>query len=158
MTCYHVISEKIVNEKVEIKLFYGKKNKENNIEIILDKSQRYIKFFNIPIDSTLVEIIESDKISEDKFLYPDLNYKNWYNFYVDKSFYLAGYPQNNSNKNERSISSGEITIINKEGSEFEHSLDTGCESSGSPICLLDNLENEDNKMEIKIKKEKKKKK
>lgn len=139
VTCFHVLSEIIANKKGDIELFYGKKDKEKKIKIKLDKNQRLIKFFYKPIDAILVEILGSDNINEDKFLYPDLNYKNGYNFYEDKNFYLAGYPQNNPNQKERSISSGKIAIINNPDSEFEHSLDTGPGSSGSPICLSDNL-------------------
>jgi hypothetical protein len=138
-TCYHILSERFVNEKRDIEIFYGKKGEEKKLKITLNKSQRHIRYFDKPNDVTFVQILESDKISEDKFLNLDLNYKNGYNIYIDKNLYLAGYPQNKLNKNERSISSGEIKIINNKDSEFEHTLDTGYGSSGSPICLSDNL-------------------
>ena len=138
-TCYHILSERFVNEKRDIEIFYGKKGEEKKLKITLNKSQRHIRYFDKPNDVTFVQILESDKISEDKFLNLDLNYKNGYNIYIDKSLYLAGYPQNKLNKNERCISSGEIKIINNKDSEFEHTLDTGYGSSGSPICLSDNL-------------------
>ena len=86
----------------------------------------------------MIEIIEKDNIKEDKFLMPDFSYKNGYNIYKNVNFYLAGYPQNNSNENERSISSGKIINI-FDNSEFEHTLDTGQGNSGSPICLRSNL-------------------
>lgn len=69
-----------------------------------------------------------------------MNYKNGLDFYKNNFFYLAGYPRNNFNDGERSISSGKITdIINK--AEFEHSLCTGPGNSGSPIyyCVGNNL-------------------
>ena len=137
MTCHHVIKEEFVKKKKFITLYYGKSKEEKKFEIKLDRDKRYIKCFKKPLDVTLIEIIKEDEIREDKFLYPDLNYKNkmGYDFYVDKDFYLAGYPQNN----ERSVSSGKITKILKEKVEFEHSLDAKGGNSGSPICLSNNL-------------------
>ena len=86
----------------------------------------------------MIEILEEDNIKEDKFLEPDLNYKNGYNIYLNDYFYLAGYPQNNPIKIERSVSYGKITkILDKP--EFEHSLDTDDGNSGSPICSKKNL-------------------
>ena len=140
ITCNHIINESIVKEKMVIKLYYGKINKEKKLEFKLDRNERYIKCFDGSIDVTLVEIFEKDNIKEEKFLMPDLNYKNGLNFYKEKNnyYYLAGYPQNNLNENERSVSSGKIINI-LDNSEFEHSLDTGPGNSGSPICLASNL-------------------
>ena len=132
-TCYHIIQKKFVDEKITITLYYGKFGKEKKINIKLDKNKRLIKCFDRQIDVTLIEIIKKDNIKSDKYLVPDLNYKNGLNLYKSNFFYLAGYPRNNLNENERSISSGKITdIINK--AEFEHSLSTGPGNSGSPIC------------------------
>ena len=97
--------------------------------------QKIIKFFEPPIDITVIEIIEDDKIPEKKFLYPDLNYKHGYSFYLGQNCCLAGYPKNENNEGERCISSGEIKKVND--LEFIHSMDTRSGSSGSPICLLD---------------------
>jgi len=140
ITCNHIINESIVFEKKVIKLYYGKINKEKKLEIKLDINERYIKCFDEPLDVTLVEIIEKDNIREEKFLMPDFSYKNGFDFYKNKNnyYYLAGYPQNNLNENERSISSGKIINI-LDNSEFEHSLDTGPGNSGSPICLASSL-------------------
>ena len=138
MTCHHIINKKFVEKKITITLYYGKFNEEKNFEIKLDNNERNIKYFEEPIDVTLIEIIKKDKINEDKFLVPDLNYKNGLNFYKNNYFYLAGYPINNMNENGRSISSGKIINI-LDNSEFEHSLDTGPGNSGSPICLANNL-------------------
>ena len=59
---------------------------------------------------------------ENKFLFPDLNYKNGFNTYLNKNFFLAGYPNSESFKKERHISSGKIIKINN--FEFNHTLDT----------------------------------
>ena len=140
ITCQHVIKEIYVDKKLIISTYYGKVNEEEKLEIKLDKNKRNIKCFDFNglFDVTLIEILEEDSIKEDKYLEPDWSYKNGYKFYENKDYYLAGYPSNNSNENERSISSGKITKI-LEKPEFEHSLDTGPGSSGSPICLRDNL-------------------
>ena len=66
-----------------------------NLEIILDRNERYIKSFKGPIDVTLIEIIEKDNISGDKYLVPDLNYKNGFNNYLNNNFYILGNPQKN---------------------------------------------------------------
>ena len=133
MTCFHIIQKKLVDEKMTITLYYGEFDNEKEFSINLDKNERYIKCFDRPVDVTLIEIIDKDNISKDKYLIPDLNYKNGLNFYKNNFFYIAGYPQNNLNENERSISSGQIIDIIDE-KDFEHSINTGPGNSGSPIC------------------------
>ena len=129
-TCKHVIGQNDFNNKININLYYGKKDKENYRQIKLDRNIRFMKVFDE--DVTLIEIIENDKISEDKYLDVDLNYQHGYDKYKDKdkNFYLAGYPKD---YNTRSISSGKIQEIISDY-EFSHTLDTKEGSSGSPIC------------------------
>ena len=50
ITCNHIINESIVKEKMVIKLYYGKINKEKKLEFKLDRNQRYIKCFDDLID------------------------------------------------------------------------------------------------------------
>ena len=134
VTCYHIIEEKDVEENIIITLYYGKLKEEKSFNIKLDRNERYIKCFDKPIDVTLVEIIEEDKINEEKYLFADLNYNNRYNLYINNFFYLAGYPQNFLIKAGRSISSGKILKI-LDNFEFEHNIDTYIGNSGSPICI-----------------------
>ena len=135
ITCKDIISKKDLNSVIDI--YFGEINNEKNIKIKLDKNERNIIFFGNKIDITLIEILENDKISEDKFLIPDLNYKNGLEYYKGKTFYLAGYPLDEIYKEERVISSGRIiNIINE--IVFSHSLDIKCNSSGSPIYLIEN--------------------
>jgi V8-like Glu-specific endopeptidase len=137
LTCNHVIEQKHVDSKTKIKIFYGNKNFESSNEIILDNNQRFIKCFEQPIDITVIQILNSDYIGYNKYLIPDYNYKTGYNNYVNKRFYLAGYPIFESNyKGERHICSGTIISI-KNSFEFKHTLDTHSGSSGSPLCLID---------------------
>ena len=136
LTCNHVITKNLISQKTTIKILYGKKIKETTKIIDFDFNKRFIRSFESPIDITLIEIIENDDIPEEKYLFPELNYKNGYNFYKGKDIYLAGYPSSETYKGERCISSGEIKEIND--FEFSHSLDARKGSSGSPICLIDN--------------------
>ena len=113
------------------------KKDEKKQTILLDDNLRFIKCFEKPTDITIIEIVKSDNIPEDKFLFPDMNFKNGLDFYLNKNLCLAGYPDNINFSKERHISSGKIKkLINN--IEFEHSIDTRRGSSGSPICLIDN--------------------
>jgi len=103
----------------------------------LDKKERYISYFEGEKDVTVIEMIDKDKIHENKYLLADLSYKYGYDIYKNGKFLLAGYPRDPLYENERHISSGEIKEI--DGFEFEHSLDTRYGSSGAPICLFDNI-------------------
>ena len=138
LTCNHVITDEHISGMVNIEISYGKLGQETKKHIKLDENERFIKTFGNPADVALIQILENDNIPEEKFLLPDLNYKNGYQFYKDKNFYLAGYPFIEGNKRERSISSGKIKAIKTNNIEFIHSLDTRSGSSGSPICLIDN--------------------
>ena len=145
ITCQHVISQKDINNKIKIELYYGKKNIEDHKQIKLDEDIRFIRVFNkdvtlieikkdkskIPYkeDVTLIEIIENDNISKDKYLDIDLNYQQGYEQYINNNFYLAGYPKN---YDDRCLSTGRIIKISDFA--FYHTLDTDVGSSGSPIC------------------------
>ena len=128
-TCQHVISEDDINNKITINIYYGKKDNENYRQIKLDKNIRHMRVFNEE-DVTLIEIIENDKISENKYLDVDLNYKHGYNKYKGRNFCSAGYPKDYDGR--RCISAGIIkeTLDYK----FSHTLFTNYGSSGSPIC------------------------
>ena len=136
-TCEHVITKDDFNSKIAINLHYGKKNNEKKKKIVLDNKKRFIACFGGEKDVTVIEILKSDDIPEDKYLLADLNYKYGYNKYKNGKFFLAGYPNDPIYHKERHISSGEIKSI--EGFEFEHSIDTRAGSSGAPICFIENL-------------------
>ena len=136
LTCSHIISQNDIISKNYIDLYYDKRDKEHK-RIKLDKNIRYIKSFEDKKDITIIEIIESDEIKEDKYLSPDLNYKTGYEKYKNSRICSAGYPiDKNKNFLERHVSSGEINKIND--FEFEHNSDSNLGSSGSPICLIEN--------------------
>ena len=113
-----------------------KKEKKKVNKFKLDESLRFIKR-DEDKDVILIEILKDDNIPNSKYLYPDLNYKNGYDLYENKNFFLAGYPTKNND--QRCFSSGQIKDVDIETFQFTHSLDTENGSSGSPICLKDGL-------------------
>ena len=133
----HVITEDDVNSKIEIELYYGKKINEKKKIIVLDNTKRFITCSEDEKDVTVIEILKTDDIHEDKYLLADLNYKNGYDKYKNGKIFFAGYTNDPIYKNERYISSGEIKSI--KGFEFEYSIDTRTGSYGAPICLIENL-------------------
>ena len=120
LTNEHVIEEKYINSKNTINIFYGKKNNEIQKSIKLDKGQRFIALFQGKKDVTVIEILISDDIPENKYLMADLSYKYGYDIYKEGRFLLAGYPWDEIYQKERHIASGKIKKIN--GIEFEHSI------------------------------------
>ena len=63
--------------------------KRNRKKIELDNNKRFIKcFIDDDIDVTIIEILPEVDIPEDKYLYPDLNYKNGFHIYIDEKIIL----------------------------------------------------------------------
>jgi hypothetical protein len=83
VTCYHVVGQEQVNSKKKIAIYYGNKNEEKEKIIKLDK-ERFIKYYDKPIDIILIEILESDNIKDVNYLIPDMNYKIGFDFYLKK--------------------------------------------------------------------------
>ena len=128
ITCKHVITDECINNKEEIDLYYGPKDTEQKISMQLNDNLRKIIIPN-EIDIILIEIIQDDKIPENKYLIPDSIYEYGFNNYIDKNCYLAGYPENLKG---RCSASGQIKKIGDE--EFVHTISTEKGCSGSPIC------------------------
>ena len=51
----HVISQKLVDSKIEFSIYYGKKNDETKKIIKLDTKKRFIKCFEEPKDVCVIE-------------------------------------------------------------------------------------------------------
>ena len=69
----HIIKEEFIKNKLTMNISYNYDNK--SILIKLDENERYIRSFkDICLDITLVEILNNDNISEDYFLFPQLDY------------------------------------------------------------------------------------
>ena len=145
VTNYHVINENKINQDIKVNIYFGKKNSETKRVIDLNTNKRLIIFFkDKEVDVTVIQILRSDNILDYKFLIPDLKYKNRYDFYINKPCYLAGYPNINGLEEglDRCISPGIITKIQQSKSnifDFAHEMKTKFGSSGSPICLKNNL-------------------
>jgi len=138
LTCGHSIPQEDINSKKTITIFYGKKEAETKKEIELDNNKRFIKcFLDDDIDATILEILPEDNISEDKYLYPDLNYTSGFDNYIkENKIFTAGYPDIHPYKGEKHYSGGEITGIrymNNNNSHFFHNCSTKEGSSGSPL-------------------------
>ena len=130
ITCYHSIKKEYIDANININVFYEKDEEEEKITIELNSNKRLIKCYE-SLDTTLIQIIKKDNIPEDKYLFPDLNYKNGYNQYKNIKIFSAGYPDDDELKGEICTSAGSISKINK--TEFEHNCDTKTGSSGSPL-------------------------
>ena len=126
LTNYHIISDKIINEDIEIEI-------HNHKIMHLKLNNRYTKYFPEPKDITIIEIKQSDEIYDDiELLDYDLNFQKGYHIYKNLDVFSIEYPQG---KNAVSAS-GKIKDI--DDFEFEHTIPTDNGSSGSPIILLIN--------------------
>ena len=119
-----------------------KKKKKQKKKIELDNNKRFIKSFDEKkFDATIIEILPEDEIPENKYLYPDLNYKSGFDEYIQNPrilIYTAGYPDVEIFKDEKHFSGGEIVGIkyndnDDKDNNFLHSCSTKEGSSGSPL-------------------------
>ena len=127
ITLNQIISQDKINSKININLFYGEFDTENKT-IKLDESIRDIRTFENGI--VLIEIVPNDGISKEKFLSPDLNYKQGYEIYKNANVYIVGY---NDKYKKKTIFPDKITLIND--SKFSHKLNA---NPGSLICSIEN--------------------
>ena len=132
LTCHHSISQENVDSKIIIYIFFGKAKEEKKINIKLDIKKRFIKCLK-KYDATIIEILDEDNISDDKYLLPDLNYAYGFTQYIDNIVYTCGYPNVQTFKGERHLSSGKIKAINEDYYRFTHTCDTRKGSSGSSL-------------------------
>ena len=102
ITHNQIISQEQIDSKINIDLIYEQAFKT----ISLDKNIRNIRTFENGV--IIIEIIQKDKILEDKYLHLDLNYKNGYELYQNERVCSIAY---NNDYTEKEISSGEITSI-----------------------------------------------
>ena len=136
MTCEHVVTREMINQKSKIRFLYDSIGAKLR-EIELDKKKRLIKDFRFlnNIDTTVIEIIPSDKISSEFFLSPNLDYMYNFNDLKNKDISILQYP-----KGELAQAYRRIKNINKNKYEFSHTASTEQGSSGSPIFLKDTIE------------------
>ena len=137
ITSAHSITKENINSKKTISIFYGKQETETKIK--LDDNKRLIKcFIDDDIDATIIEILPEDKIPGDKYMYPDLNYKNGYEKYINYEFYTGYYSNIDKNKFDIVYSKGEIKGFQDKNNyqNFLHDCVIKNGISGSP--LIDN--------------------
>ena len=133
ITNYHIISNEIINENIEIEIEIY-----NHIKMKLDLKNRHIKFYPKYRDITIVEIKDTDIIYKYiKFLDYDKSFINkGYQTYLFNYIFTVEYPFGGN----AACTSGQIKKINCY--EFEHNIATFNGSSGCPIILLNyNLNN-----------------
>ena len=104
ITNNHVVNEYCTNKDITIEIWNKK---------IMDISinGRFIKFFNLFLDITAIEIKETDSIYKDiEFLDYDLNYLKGYGIYKDSNIFSLYFPSGG----EAVSASGKVTGIDKE--------------------------------------------
>ena len=125
ITNYHIISEKSMNEIIEIELHNKKKVK-------LKLNELKINYFKDPIDATVISINNiSDIIKDVDFLDYDLNHD--YSKYINEDVFTSGYAFGEK------IESSSGKIVEIKDNEFSHNIATSYGFSGSPIILLNNI-------------------
>ena len=131
LTNNHVIDKDMVNSNsnVDIEIYDGK-----NIPLNLKDIQDYIKFYEPPIDITIIKINDIKEISNcAPSLEIDSNNKKDYNIYQYEKVFTFGYPFGIDVEFSQGI------IVSISGEEFEHNCDTDQGCSGSPIILESNF-------------------
>jgi len=132
LTNQHVITPDMVNNKETITIKYDNENKE--LKLKLNPTKRIIVCFKdfYKLDVTLVEIIKDDKIKEDFYLSPKVNYNYSFKDFCGKDIQIVQYPGGN----DLSYSEGKITrLYNNNENIFYHNSSTQQGSSGGPIVL-----------------------
>ena len=140
MTCAHSIPQEDIDSKKTILFYYGKAKEEKKQVIELDCNKRFLKCFKkFDIEATLIEVLEKDKIPEEKYLYPDLNYVNGYDHYYNLEIYTAGYPEVDKYKNDKHFSTGKTKKNEQDIKIFYHTCAKEHGSSGSPLLNAEQL-------------------
>ena len=130
ITSNDIIKNEDFDNNETISVNFSSNEKEERRLIQINASNRSNFHFYNPLDVILIEILDSDNISKDRFLYPDLNYKKGISLYVNKSFKIAGFEKNN-NSIKKFIRRCKIKDMYH--FQFIHNINKGPESSGSII-------------------------
>ena len=136
-TCYHVITDDFLNKK-DVKILLKFNNESNIRELNLNNR---IKYTNKEYDITIIEIKESDNITNylelDDFLLQGINSDEINNeIFIDKSIYIIEYIHGELSP---SVSSDKIgNIFEEKKYNFTHQCRTGNGAAGSPILNVKN--------------------
>jgi len=127
ITNYHVLNKYQSYTKIQLQI--GESKKKFNI-----RTKRYAKYFEEPIDISMIEILNKDKIIEHvDFLSYDLNYMKYgYDYYLNKEIFILQYPYGE----EMHSAIGKINNI--KNFEFKHDAGACQGSSGSAVILIEN--------------------
>ena len=130
MTTRQVVNKKMIEDKVTIDLINDIEPK--SLKIKLNSEQRLIKdFTELNLDIAVIEILSSDKISQEYFLLPLIDYMDNYNKLINKKIMILQYPNGEINSSFGKING----LIDATNFEFIHDASTDKGSSGSPIFL-----------------------
>jgi len=141
LTSAHTITKENIDSKITISIFYGKAEQETEKKIELDNNKRFLKcFIDDDIDATIIEILPEDEIPENKYLFPDLNYKNGYQQYFNNiGIYSGGY-YSNDDITKFDIFYSEVEILsfkdNNNFKNFIHDCEIKKGLTGSPLINL----------------------
>ena len=98
----NIINEEMLKSKEKIDINYDNDNKIIKIE--LNEKERFIlnyKFINI--DAIVIEILPKDKINENYYFLPDLEYIKDYDKLKNKRINIIEYKNNNINNENMNI-------------------------------------------------------
>ena len=127
MTCEHVITQKMIESKENIKVLC---NAEETEKIIcLNKRERFIKSYKyLDIDAVVIEILEADGV-KDKicFLLPKADF--FHESFINKTAIILQYPE------PVGLCYSKGSIVSISNYDFHHLSETDFGSSGSPIFL-----------------------
>ena len=130
MTNEHSIGKDMIKERKTISFYYNNQKEVGKIE--LNSEERFIKDFrDIEMDATVIEILPKDKIPQDYFLLPFIDYMGNYKDLEGQDIAIIQYP-----KGKLNLSEGKIKSLTKATDcEFIHDASTDEGSSGSPIFI-----------------------
>ena len=131
ITANHILSKDKIDNDIEIEIHNHKKMK-------LQLKNRIAKFYQRPLDITIIEIKKCDEMFNDiEYLdYDNIYMERGYEIYKDANIFTVEYPHGGS----AAYASGKIVNIqfNMKMYEFYHNISTEEGSSGAPIILIGN--------------------
>ena len=130
ITNYHIIYKEMINNDIIIEIY-------NNKTMKLNMNNREVKYYERPIDITIIEIKNNDNIFDDVefFIYNNDNFGKDYIMYKNIDVFSIEYSLGKNPECARG------KIININNYEFEDNLPSNNYSSGRPIILLNNNSN-----------------
>ena len=130
LTNNHVINKDLVTSysTANIEIY-----NEEVFELDLNSIQQYIKYYEKPIDITIIKINNLKDICNNiEFLNIENNNKKDFNIYLYENVFSFGYPFG------KDINCAPGKIVSISDKEFEYNCDTDPGFSGSPIILASN--------------------